>query len=70
MLPFTLIIPTKNRNQYLSNLLFYYSINKIKFKILILDSSTGQFKKKNKTIIKTFKNLKITHKFITENHTR
>ena len=64
MLDFTLIIPTKNRDQYLNNLLFYYSINSIKFKILILDSSTGKFKKKNKNIIKNFKNLKITHKFI------
>ena len=46
MLPLTLIIPTKNRSQYLNNLLFYYSINKIRFKILILDSSTDKFKKK------------------------
>ena len=64
MIDFTLIIPTKNRNFHLKNLLNYYSKTKVVFTILILDSSTGQFKVKNKKIVKNFKNLKILHKLI------
>ena len=64
MIDFTLIIPTKNRNFHLKNLLNYYSKTKVVFTILILDSSTGQFKVKNKKIVKNLKNLKILHKLI------
>ncbi|MDC1078661.1 TIGR00180 family glycosyltransferase [Candidatus Pelagibacter sp.] len=64
MLSFTLIVPTKNRTSYIYNLLSYYSKTNVKFNILILDSSTGSFRKKNKEITKTFLNLRIKHKFI------
>jgi len=64
MIPLTIIIPTKNRSEYLENLLLYYSNININCYILILDSSTINFRKKNKKILKNFTNLKIRYKFI------
>ena len=61
MTSLTVIIPTKNRVNFLKNLLCYYSEEKAQFKILILDSSTNEELKKNKINIKNIKNLKITH---------
>jgi glycosyltransferase domain-containing protein len=55
----SIIIPTHNRQDYLSRILTYYAGFKEKFKIIIADSSDGKTKKINEKIIASMSNLDI-----------
>ncbi len=57
----SLIIPTYNRPTYLKRCLSFYNSQKVKFKIIIADSSFEKFKKINESVIESFSNLDITY---------
>ena len=59
----TILIPTKNRYQYLDKLLKFYSLNGIKYNLFVIDSSEKKFKSKNISILKKYKNLRINYYF-------
>ena len=58
----TIIIPTLNRNVSLDQVLNHYSKNDCRAKLLILDSSQKEIKKRNISICAQYKNLKIIYK--------
>jgi glycosyltransferase domain-containing protein len=57
----TIIVPTLNRTIFLKKLLNYYNKFKFSGEILILDSSDGEIKKKNKILCGSYKKLRIKY---------
>lgn len=56
-----LFIPTYNRPDYLRRILNYYSLTRVKFNIIVADSSKTSVKKINKKIIALFPKLNILY---------
>lgn len=55
----TLIIPTYNRPDFLRRILAYYADKSLKYKIIVVDSSSDENREKNKEIIGFFHNLSV-----------
>lgn len=56
-----LFIPTFNRPEFLKRLLNYYSNKKVKYRIIVVDSSSMKNKKLNKKTISEFKSLDLSY---------
>ena len=66
----TIILPTLNRSDKLNIWLEYYSLNKYKGKILIIDSSNKIEKKKNLLLLKKFSLLDVSYIFLKKKNFR
>ena len=65
----TIIIPTKNRPDFLKRCLKFLNEQGCSFPILIGDSSSGRNLKKNLTTVASFNKLTIKH-IVEENHSK
>lgn len=55
------IIPTRNRNDFLKRILDYYQSHSKGLSFLIADSSSNSIKKKNKQLVSKYKNMRIRY---------
>lgn len=62
----TIVVPTLNRSEKFANLLKYYSSNKYKGNILVIDSSNIKERKNNIILIKKFSSLKIKYIYLSK----